>query len=92
MHRRCIHNSWLCDGERDCSDGDDESLEVCRENKCGDREFRCGSGKCIDLVLYKCNGENDCDDESDEKNCSKYTLNFLEGFLEYLNSSKLSTT
>lgn len=29
----CVNRNWLCNGFRDCHDGDDESPEVCDENK-----------------------------------------------------------
>ncbi len=25
----CVHNTWLCDGDTDCPDGSDESVQVC---------------------------------------------------------------
>ena len=25
----CINKNWLCDGERDCSHGEDEQLSMC---------------------------------------------------------------
>ena len=48
---RCIDDSWRCDGESDCSGGEDE-LAHCDEHNsthCAeDINFRCHNGKCID--------------------------------------------
>ena len=40
-----------------------EPLRTCHSN-----EFRCTSGKCID-IRFKCNKEDNCGDESDEMGC-----------------------
>ena len=67
--RKCIPNTWLCDGEADCADKSDE--EDCTTYPCGVREFQCReSGKCI-LTLFVCDGDNDCQDKSDEENCTQ---------------------
>ena len=29
---KCIAKQWLCDGENDCEDGLDESLQICGES------------------------------------------------------------
>ncbi len=38
-------------------------------NSCGDGEFNCNSGACVD-ISRRCDGRNDCADLSDEKYCS----------------------
>lgn len=43
----CIPPRYVCDGKRDCSDGKDESLEVCGTDKpCRDK-LSCEDGRCI---------------------------------------------
>uniref|UniRef100_T1JA13 EGF-like domain-containing protein n=1 Tax=Strigamia maritima TaxID=126957 RepID=T1JA13_STRMM len=77
----CIMNIWVCDGVRDCQDGDDEADALCSTStptssspfsvsaKCGVDDFRCASGHCIPKVLV-CNDVTDCPDGSDEDiNC-----------------------
>ena len=65
--RECIDLSWLCDGIRDCSGGEDE-----RHCACSDHEFQCNNcerdDECGDqIALHQCvnktlvaDGKNDC--------------------------------
>nr|XP_035946764.1 low-density lipoprotein receptor-related protein 1B-like isoform X1 [Halichoerus grypus] len=68
-HVTCVSQSWLCDGDPDCPDDSDESLDTCPEEielKCPLNHIAClGANKCIHLSQL-CNGVLDCSDGYDE--------------------------
>ncbi|XP_069039964.1 basement membrane-specific heparan sulfate proteoglycan core protein isoform X5 [Lepisosteus oculatus] len=64
---QCIPRDYLCDGERDCTDGSDE-IKCGTPSPCEPNEFKCQNGRCA-LKLWRCDGDNDCGDNSDESYC-----------------------
>merc|ERR1712203_391898 len=67
---KCIIKPYLCDGDADCPDGEDESRIICPfQQGCRRGQFTCNNGQCIPAG-YECDGESiyghDCDDFSDE--------------------------
>ncbi|KAG5669410.1 hypothetical protein PVAND_017297 [Polypedilum vanderplanki] len=68
---QCIFKDYVCDSEKDCSDGSDE--EICENKNCIEGQFKCANvNKCISKT-WVCDNENDCGDMSDEINCN-YTV------------------
>ncbi|KAF5282013.1 hypothetical protein FQA39_LY00537 [Lamprigera yunnana] len=65
----CIYLARVCDGSRDCLEGEDE--EHCDGiHRCSTEEFKCRKdGSCIP-VQNVCNGHIDCPDGTDESSCS----------------------
>lgn len=61
----CIDSDKLCDGIRDCPEGEDETLEKCAPFTCQSFAHRCAYGACIEGKAA-CNGTAECHDGSDE--------------------------
>jgi hypothetical protein len=60
---RCLNQTLLCNGRRDCEDNSDET--------CCTGSFRCDNGLCI-APSWQCDGVDDCGDNSDESKCGTY--------------------
>ena len=50
---KCVHRSWLCDAEEDCTDGSDESPDVCSSHKCAAGHFRCANGVSWIVIVIR---------------------------------------
>ncbi|XP_059214408.1 low-density lipoprotein receptor-related protein 2 isoform X2 [Centropristis striata] len=63
----CLPQAQLCDGKKDCPDGDDE--DFCITTCPSQEDFRCEDRRsCISRNLI-CDGRSHCRDGSDEVNC-----------------------
>lgn len=69
----CIHRSWVCDGEKDCPAGDDETAPNCQNITCRADQFQCTDKSCISGHFH-CSGKSECSDGSDELNCREFTF------------------
>ncbi|XP_029343825.1 modular serine protease isoform X2 [Acyrthosiphon pisum] len=68
---QCIGISFLCDGPSDCTDGSDETSELCHSRVCPTNKFKCNYGACISNK-EKCDGLQHCTDGSDEADCNVF--------------------
>lgn len=63
----CINSLYVCDGQMDCPDGDDE--KNCTESY----DFRCDDGRII-KIQFVCNYIKDCLNGEDEEFCGKLKI------------------
>lgn len=71
-NKRCIPNSWVCNGLTDCPDrADEKNCGTGNQTRCSKDQFECQNLACIDNRLL-CDSNDDCGDFSDEESCSEY--------------------
>uniref|UniRef100_A0A0N5C470 Low-density lipoprotein receptor-related protein 6 n=1 Tax=Strongyloides papillosus TaxID=174720 RepID=A0A0N5C470_STREA len=65
----CIPYVDVCDGIKDCENGEDEIIEFCTERECREGYYSCGNGRCVENStqcddIFQCEGnffdETDC--------------------------------
>lgn len=63
----CISQYDVCNGEKNCPDGSDETALTCvsQRQHCTKPYFQCTYGACV-IGTAGCNGVNECADGSDE--------------------------
>ncbi|CAL4166564.1 unnamed protein product, partial [Meganyctiphanes norvegica] len=70
---RCIPKRWVCDYQKDCTEGEDEK-ENCPPPECDASQFACGEyvwNQTFCISSFKrCDKVTDCSDKSDEEGCS----------------------
>ncbi|GBG70345.1 hypothetical protein CBR_g6473 [Chara braunii] len=80
---RCIKSQLVCDGTKDCPEGDDEG-KFCEKMDCPSDRVKCAGGgnrTCI-LGSQVCDGVEDCPAGTDEKQCGCTSFKLCDGVKE----------
>ena len=75
------HN-WRVHGDAKCVGGESEYDIEMKLTGCGDDEFTCGSGDCLEMKK-RCNHIPNCQDESDEMGCK----NMVHGKIQEMDAA-----
>ncbi|XP_064215667.1 modular serine protease-like [Tribolium castaneum] len=67
-----INIDQICNGKKNCADGSDETMTLCRQIICPLNAVRCHYGACVSKNVV-CDGVIDCIDKSDESQCGRHT-------------------
>ena len=86
IYAYALQSDQVCDGNRDCADGADESEAEdgpCHVTKCDFRNFTCDNGECVTMDKL-CDRNPDCSDQSDEGEfCGTRLRIFRDEFRRY---------
>ena len=63
---QCVPAIFVCDGDRLCRDGSDESDATCSTWDCAPHGWKCADGQQCVHPEEVCDGERNCRDSSDE--------------------------
>ena len=85
---QCLYNGLVCDGQIQCDQGEDESLELCKERGVFAKEanFQCdaksygATNLTMRILSFRCNGIAECQGNIDELDCdtdTKYLIILL---------------
>ncbi|CAG0922608.1 unnamed protein product [Notodromas monacha] len=66
----CISSRWVCDGRKDCANGEDEKRSLCPERECGPDFYRCSDGSGCVPQKFVCDDMRDCANGEDELGCA----------------------
>ncbi|KAL5291451.1 Vgr family protein [Megaselia abdita] len=67
----CIPSDLVCNGKKDCADGEDETDKECDRKELDCPGFFCKkTKKCLESHTWVCDGYDDCGDGSDESGCA----------------------
>merc|ERR1719452_137477 len=67
----CIPDHWLCDGDANCLNGEDEDVTLCdsrpteKPQACDANQYECAPGECV-MHRWVCDGSDGLSNANDE--------------------------